>query len=184
LTVYREEQREETHLSKPFMKPRIFFEFLGRRYFVEDIPSKDDSISLDVGCGTRPHGDINVDIGPTQTNTHPRNLRTRANVYADGCYLPFKDGAFGDVYSFDVIEHVPDPVKFVRELERVGGRITIVTPHRFAPNNNRNPTHIYGFNRTWFTRLGYDVQVTWVSVPFLFFFSIQRVGNIWATKTK
>jgi 2-polyprenyl-3-methyl-5-hydroxy-6-metoxy-1,4-benzoquinol methylase len=52
---------------------------------------------------------------------------------ADALRLPFRDGRFDLVISYDVIEHVSDPTEFVREVCRVtrpGGRILIYTPSR------------------------------------------------------
>lgn len=38
---------------------------------------------------------------------------------ADGHHLPYRDGAFGTVYSNSVIEHIPDPRPVLAELARV-----------------------------------------------------------------
>ncbi len=39
--------------------------------------------------------------------------------FADGHHLPYRDGAFGTVYSNSVIEHIPDPQNVLPELARV-----------------------------------------------------------------
>jgi SAM-dependent methyltransferase len=57
-------------------------------------------------------------------------------VYADGCYLPFRDGAFNLVFSNSVIEHVGDTKsqeRFAREAARVGERYWVQTPNRRFP---------------------------------------------------
>lgn len=71
---------------------------------------------LDVGCGNRPTGDVNVDLYPeknpyrkteniqpiTETKKIPNFIRS------DAFHLPFKDGCFGEVVSNSVLEHVDD----------------------------------------------------------------------------
>lgn len=71
---------------------------------------------------------------------HPRagpNIRTSdLAVYADGCALPFRDGAFDLVFSNSVIEHVGGreaQERFAREAARVGRRYWVQTPNRRFP---------------------------------------------------
>lgn len=56
-------------------------------------------------------------------------------VSADGRRLPFADGSFGHVFAFDVIEHVVEDARLLREAVRVlqpGGTVWLSTPaHRF-----------------------------------------------------
>ena len=47
--------------------------------------------------------------------------------------LPFADGSFDTVLSFQVIEHVPDPARYLSDIRRVlvpGGRLVLATPDR------------------------------------------------------
>jgi O-antigen/teichoic acid export membrane protein len=50
-----------------------------------------------------------------------RNGTRDSSVAADGCHLPFRDGAFDVVVSVDCLEHVPPKKRgeYLRELERV-----------------------------------------------------------------
>jgi len=53
-------------------------------------------------------------------------------VLSGGFALPFPDTSFDLVTSFQVLEHVPDPVAFLRELARVarpGGQVILATPN-------------------------------------------------------
>jgi SAM-dependent methyltransferase len=59
-----------------------------------------------------------------------------AYVQADGCALPFPDGAFDLYFSNAVIEHVGDAGRqrrFVAEALRVAGRVFLTTPNRHFP---------------------------------------------------
>lgn len=49
--------------------------------------------------------------------------------------LPLRDGQLSGVVSLDVIEHVRDPDRYLREIDRVvgvGGSIALSTPNRFS----------------------------------------------------
>jgi hypothetical protein len=57
-------------------------------------------------------------------------------VAADGCALPFADGAFDVVFSNSVIEHLTSNERqqtFAREVARVGKRYWVQTPNRWFP---------------------------------------------------
>lgn len=76
---------------------------------------------LDVGCGNgnyvgrAPGFAVGVDV-----DRSPQWLRDdRPYVVADAAALPFRDGAFGTVVSFETIEHTQDPVDVLKELRRV-----------------------------------------------------------------
>ena len=47
---------------------------------------------------------------------------------ADGVALPFRTGCFDLAYFADVLEHVLDPVSFLREVARVGRRVVFYVP--------------------------------------------------------
>ena len=64
--------------------------------------------------------------------------RTRAEgvVCGDGTLLPFPDGSFDLVLSHEVLEHIPDDARAVREIVRVlktGGRLALFCPNRGYP---------------------------------------------------
>ncbi len=76
---------------------------------------------------------VSVDLGV-------RNLRRIRSenplarvVCADITRLPFREGTFSHVVASEVIEHVPDPDRAIRETARClerGGRLTVSTPYR------------------------------------------------------
>jgi ubiquinone/menaquinone biosynthesis C-methylase UbiE len=103
---------------------------------------------LDVGCGTRPKGDVNIDrfIGDDPHLGHylyPKNIPNF--VKADANFLPFKDETFELVLCDDVLEH--EGVNFttaLNEMLRVcKGKVKFVVPHRM---NKKQPLHDKYFN--------------------------------------
>lgn len=99
-------------------------------------------MKLDIGCGFRPRGDVNLDI----------TTRSRANLIADFHHLPFVDHVFDKVTAIHVLEHSTNPLQILKELLRVGNEILIKCPHRFSSIAKSND-HKSSFNRKWFSRV-------------------------------
>jgi SAM-dependent methyltransferase len=73
-------------------------------------------------------------------------------VQADLCDLPLADESFDVVVSFQVIEHLPDIGRYLREIHRVmrpSGTFLCATPNRltFTPDSETpvNPFHVIEF---------------------------------------
>lgn len=90
---------------------------------------------LDIGCANgwarkalQPEcGYTGLDFPTTASGMYG----TRPDVFADGCRLPFVDGAFDTVLLLEVLEHVSDPVKALCEIRRVlksGGLLLLSMP--------------------------------------------------------
>ena len=82
---------------------------------------------LDVGCGDKPYlpyfSSAREYVGVDPANEH-------ADVRAHAEQLPFADSSFDLVLCVQVLEHVDDPARVVRELHRVarpGGRVLAAT---------------------------------------------------------
>ncbi len=74
----------------------------------------------------------------TVVNLHQRDLCPDRYpwVQADGCELPFPDGAFDVVHCNSVLEHLPDEhsrERLAREIVRVGKAYWVQTPNRWFP---------------------------------------------------
>lgn len=88
---------------------------------------------IDVGCGRMPYRSlvparryVGVDV-----DTPVTRALAQAEVFYDGRRLPFADGSFDGMLCSQVIEHVPEPMVFLKELERVlrpGGLLVLTTP--------------------------------------------------------
>ena len=109
-------------------------------------------IFLDVGCGSNPSGDVNVDFF-RKGGYNPQEGDQRKGEYfypwkipnfvaADACHLPFKDGAFDVAYSSHTIEHLGNPEAFLKEMLRVSNRKVVVRyPHKRGSGAKR-PYHV------------------------------------------
>ena len=116
--------------------------------------------TLNVGCGNRPSGDVNVDlyVGKTIHRTHQQELNPKKIcnfVKADGLHLPFKSDAFDIVESHHVIEHVDNPALFLKECVRVAKKqVLIVLPHAWARSKlfrmGQGKEHKSYFRPRWF----------------------------------
>ena len=128
----------------------VEFENLGK---ITRFPSKLDTgkLSLDVGCGSFPRGDVNVDLFRRGWNHQPEkqgrgrymgSSKIPNFVVADGCHLPFKNSAFEIAYSSHTIEHLGDPEGFIAELCRVSKRkVTLVYPPHAGGGGAKTPFH-------------------------------------------
>lgn len=76
---------------------------------------------LNICCGKTDGGGINADI--VQHQNLPNFVRI-----VDPYDLPFEDNQFRTVLCSHTIEHVEDPERFMRELQRVGCDVTLVLP--------------------------------------------------------
>lgn len=71
--------------------------------------------TLDIGCGDRPRGDVNLDrfyYGKWENF-----------IIGEAHHLPFKDKAFDHIYSSNTLEHLENPLKFFKEAKRVANSI-------------------------------------------------------------
>lgn len=86
---------------------------------------------LEVGSGHRPypHSDVLVDKHLEDVEREGRLRRDgRPLILCDLAHLPFRDQAFAYVIASHVLEHVEDPIRAARELERVAHAGYIETP--------------------------------------------------------
>jgi hypothetical protein len=110
---------------------------------------------LDIGCGegygtaelartARLVIGLDVDL---PTLEHARRRYPAANltwVRASAERLPFRAASFQLICCFQVLEHLPDPERFLREARRVlvpGGHLILTTPNRPAVFSGLNPHH-------------------------------------------
>jgi ubiquinone/menaquinone biosynthesis C-methylase UbiE len=135
-------------------------------------------LSLDVGCGNRKMGDVNVDI----------RREVKPDVVCDIHHLPFKDDQFSHVYCYHVLEHKGiNPAKALKELLRVSnGIVEIQVPHWLSPNAKKDKEHtnFHVMHRKWWmqfnpTSVTIDYTYLFPFIPFL-----MRPNNITVTLRK
>lgn len=101
---------------------------------------------LDIGCGTgyaawrfaqSGFEVVGMDVSAKFLGQAPSRIGARLwYAVGDAMALPFMDGAFDGVASFDVIEHLPDAERALAEMGRVirpGGRIVVICPNYWSP---------------------------------------------------
>lgn len=95
------------------------------------LPIKSGHLVLDVGSGSNPHpaADVLLERYLDPKHRYTSMVIDRPTVLADACKMPFRDKAFDFVIAFHVLEHVPDPAAFLKELQRVGKAGYIETPN-------------------------------------------------------
>ena len=88
---------------------------------------------LDIGCGTKPYEDIcNVEeyIG-LEIDDEGNRQHKHADIFYDGYTIPCRDKEFDSILSNQVFEHVFNPDKFLKEINRVtkiDGQFLITVP--------------------------------------------------------
>jgi len=77
---------------------------------------------LDIGCGAKKEGTVNVDI----------NSDVRPNVVCDGHFLPFKNETFDKCILRHMLEHSEEPPQLISECYRIlktNGLIDVTFPN-------------------------------------------------------
>lgn len=106
---------------------------------------------LDVGAGQAPwKGMLAADVDYVDVEGADAFGMRRAPgiVYYDGSILPFPENSFDVLLCVEVLEHVPDPDRFLADLYRVlkpGGRLILTIP--WSARLHHLPHDYYRFTR-------------------------------------
>ena len=98
------------------------------------LPISRDALVLEVGSGGNPYPRANVLLDAYQESRERHwdaLVHDRPTILSFGENLPFKDKVFDYVIAAHVLEHTPNPEKFLSELQRVGKAGYIETPDAF-----------------------------------------------------
>jgi 2-polyprenyl-3-methyl-5-hydroxy-6-metoxy-1,4-benzoquinol methylase len=86
---------------------------------------------LDVGCGMRPYEKTWFAGAESYVGTDYLSERSKPDVVASALDLPFPDEMYDTVVCTEVLEHVPDPLRALKEMRRVlkqEGTLILTTP--------------------------------------------------------
>jgi ubiquinone/menaquinone biosynthesis C-methylase UbiE len=137
LDPYRKTAKRYDVLVEPLIKSL-------RAASMKMVPSKEEMLVLDVGCGTGTTLDLyqkggckvfGMDRSPAMIDIARRKLGKRAELHlGDASQMPYYDGTFDLVIAFFALHEMPAPIrsKVVNESKRVmkkNGRILLVDYH-------------------------------------------------------
>jgi ubiquinone/menaquinone biosynthesis C-methylase UbiE len=122
----------------------IFINNQRLRRLLNQLPSSQNNIVLDVGCGTgemmallenRRINTIGLDLSSEMTKISKKKCPKCEFIVGDAENLPFKEKSFSLTYCIASLHHVPKPKQVIRELIR----ITKKNEHIYVeePLNNR-----------------------------------------------
>lgn len=135
---------------------------------------------LDVGCGTGTFGryrpdtklqiyGVDMDDGALARAAEHERV---AHVDLDRDPLPFADASFDGVLAKDILEHMHDPARLVREINRVLRPRGVVIASLVMAKPRvvwADYTHVRGFTRsaakTLFEDVGFEVEDVWRMGP-------------------
>jgi len=102
---------------------------------------------LEVGCGdgfgiyymqelTRQIYGCDISLTMLKKNPIEKRYLSQADIYS----LPYAEKSFDLVYCWEVLHHVQEPLKAIREIIRVGRRYVLI----FEPNSFNLPMAVFG----------------------------------------
>ncbi|MGB5942535.1 MAG: methyltransferase domain-containing protein [Leeuwenhoekiella sp.] len=117
-------------IDKERFKPGLLGIFINPYYFIrkglyKGISAHKERLNgklLDFGCGSKPYKNIiDVDeyIGLDIEQSGHDHSNEEIDVYWDGKKIPFPDATFDSILSSEVLEHVFEPTKTFKEINRV-----------------------------------------------------------------
>ena len=153
---------------QPTLAARYYKDFAGARAL------------LDVGCGSGAFGrhrpdaavricGVDADEGALAQAAQFEDVE-RVDLECDP--LPYADGSFDGVLAKDVLEHLQNPARLVREIHRVvrGGGVVVASVVMARPRAVWSDyTHVRGFTRRTaallFEDAGFTVEAVWPMGP-------------------
>lgn len=118
---------------------------------INEYASMLSGIVLDVGCGTKPYENIINKYCDRYIGLDHKECphdTSKVDIFSDATNLILKDEYCDWVVSFQVMEHLPEPEKFLREVYRVlkpGGGVFLTTP--FIWGEHEEPYDYFRYTR-------------------------------------
>jgi SAM-dependent methyltransferase len=116
---------------------------------------------LDVGAGSAPYRGffghcryLTQDFVQLDPGQLLHGAYTKVDYVSDAASIPVDSGSFDAVLCTEVLEHVPEPIKVIREISRVlrpGGKLILTAP--LGSGIHQEPFHFYGgYTPYWYER--------------------------------
>lgn len=115
--------------------------------------------SIDIGCGEVKRGDIGIDI--TLTNS--------TDIVCSVYDLPFKSESFNEAHAFEVLEHLENPLKALKEINRILIEGAII--HCSIPN-------VYWCGRIFRSILNINIKKTYTFIEHINSWTIHEMVNL------
>jgi SAM-dependent methyltransferase len=177
-----------------------FFRYQGKKDLLgilfREIHSKHPLRILNVGAGTgedlsviNQFGEVHVvDINPNALELIPKSFAAETRV-GDICDLPYPDHSFDLVVALDVLEHVADDARAVREVRRVlnpyGFFIVMVPAGQFMyGSHDRALDHFRRYDRASLLKLLSDFNCVDVGYWVFFLFAPVAVQRLLSRHAK
>jgi SAM-dependent methyltransferase len=134
---YLDVERQRYALQPHILECQSWIDWRGKQVLEVGAGIGTDARRL-IGAGARYTG-INVDRGSAEATARALRLFALPGVslQRDARSLDFSDGVFDVVYSFGVLQHVPEVARAVAEIERVlapGGELLVMLYNRSSIN--------------------------------------------------
>jgi SAM-dependent methyltransferase len=157
--------KKEMRLLKNFLKNRRLFAFneLDRDAWVARQASQVPACArvLDVGAGSCPYGPLfdhcryeTQDFKSLKGEQLNLGQYGRIDYVCDATEIPVPDASYDVVLCTEVLEHVPEPVRVVKEIARIlkpGGRLIMTAP--LGSGIHQEPYHFYGgYTPFWYRK--------------------------------
>lgn len=107
------------------------------------IPTKKESIVLDLGCGNglstsniKGKFVVGLDLSEVQMIRAKKKFKNTNYVVGDASNIPFKSNSFDVVVAINLLHHIPNSRKVIDEVWRIlkpGGRFLTVDPNLYNP---------------------------------------------------
>ena len=131
---------------------------------------------------------VGVDYSFEAVNFAKLNFMRRVDggVLANASSIPFVDNSFDVVVSFETIEHLREPVKFLKEIKRVlvpNGQFYISTPVKKGNRLDQYHLHEYGIDEfinllSRFFSIDKVEGQRFMFSPLFFLFSLEWLNNL------
>lgn len=145
----------------------------------ENLPARNSRI-LEVGCG---YGYLTNALNKLGMRTKGIDIAEGPVAYANRTYGDYfevkdipeiKDSSYDMIVGMEVIEHLPDPMKFMEQCHerlRPGGRLILTTPNKDFYNRksvwvtNPPPIHLYWFGKKSMEKMARKAGFTMEVLP-------------------